>query len=60
MTDMFIILFVVMVSQLYTYVKTYQIMHCKRGCQWDCFQKKFDGEQDIYIMKKKLPRNTCE
>lgn len=31
MTDMFIILFVVMVSQLYTYVKTYQIMHCKRG-----------------------------
>lgn len=60
MTDMFIILFVVMVSQLYTYVKTYQIMHCKRGRQWDCFQKKFDGEQDIYIMKKKLPRNTCE
>lgn len=40
MTDMFIVLFVVMVSQLYTYVKTYQIIRCKRGRRYDCRPKK--------------------
>lgn len=39
MTDVFVILAVVMVSQLYTYVKTYQIRPLQQMTQESCYVK---------------------